>query len=68
VSSWVKGFCHFFHTLFRTSGQNSANAFPDILPTTPNTQRSNAFPAAFSLGSRHVFDRKLLPAFPMYRA
>src|SRR5580765_7579763 len=59
---------YFLQTLFLTSGQNSANAFPDIRPTTPSKHRNAALPAPFSLWTLHVFDRKLFPTFPIYRA
>jgi hypothetical protein len=57
-----------FQILFLTSGQNSANALPDILPATPSTHRTSALPVPFAPSTRQVFDKKLLPTLPMYRA
>jgi hypothetical protein len=51
-----------------TSGQNSASASLAISPVIPHTHRNAAFSGPFSLGARHVLERKLLPTFPAKRA
>src|SRR5580700_5607014 len=59
---------HFLNTFRFTSGQNSAKASLVIRPSTPHTQRTTASLVFASLSARHVFDKKLFPTFPMYRA
>lgn len=51
-----------------TVGQNSANALPPIRPAKPRAVRRQASPTPDSLSARQVFERKLLPEVPMYRA
>ena len=46
----------------------SAKAWPPIRPANPRAVRRQASPTPDSLSARQVFERKLLPEIPMYRA
>ena len=56
------------NTFFFTSGQNSMRALLAISARMPNVHRTTASPGLRSLGTLQVFDRKLFPTLPIYRA
>ena len=57
ASTFVRMFC-----------QNSSKTFDTNLPANPKAERVSAALAVLSLGTRHVFEMKLLPTTPVYLA